>query len=52
LISPFDMRLLALFILVMLTWPLGLWQMFSARRRLHAYARLGTSGRFTLERVA
>jgi hypothetical protein len=51
------MRFVALLILMMLTWPLGLWQSFSARRRLHAHARLArlgqpASGRFTLERVA
>jgi hypothetical protein len=47
------MRSLALLLLMMLTWPLGLWQSFSARRRLHAHARLmPPSGRFTIERVA
>jgi hypothetical protein len=47
------MRLLALLLLFLLTWPLGLWQTFSARRRLHAHTHLlPGSGRFTLERVA
>jgi hypothetical protein len=48
------MRWLALLLLMMLTWPLGLWQSLSARRRLHAHERLAQpkSGRFTLERVA
>jgi hypothetical protein len=54
-LDPIDtMRWLALLLLMMLTWPLGLWQSFSARRRLHAHERLAQprSGRFTLERVA